>query len=542
MHQPLSLVGLAQNNVLTALRGCAAGNADALVAVAEEAILTATLNPNEATEERKLLLAQRFQLRLGQLVRVLEGHRDDILSERDGMALMNGLFFAFIEDEFGAGTDQVKVRLAPVMRRLWAEFERTPNARTLSALTDDWNPARMSTTSSVLSALMGLVWLNEVMALLPAGQAREPAESPCARKTEEPVLQAAVKADIAVLPVVPVVDPGRPDQALKGRRGNGPRLPVGPRVPSLSSSVINAISAAFWSPKRTTRVLNDKVVITRPDAAIVGRVKSDYLSPENVTALRNILHSTERLAAHRLLRWVVARVNHQYEADPNGAFRNVLVHGGLSGLAEELGIKSSKASNELRDALNVFSHVEVELPRGDFSALLDWTAERGVRGSPGRLTITVADALLPTYVFSLTTKSQSQREARQLVPVPPMPPLAGAQVSHGPQAALQMLVVQEIRRHAAGVAEGAPVEVQDETWYRMARQVGIPMKDVPDIIEVWVKGNSKSEPFLVRPIPEDECRYVLAGTAAHEAIVKAGEKSKRGRKAERMSRKARFRR
>lgn len=150
VHSPPLLVGLAQRQVLTALRSCAAGNPEALLAEAEGAILSATLTPNEVTEERKHLLAQRFQARLGQLVLCLEEHRDSILSERDGMALMNALLFEFIDDEFAAGIDEEKARMAPVMRRAWIEFEHQPNPKSLSALTDDWLPSKMGSRTAYL--------------------------------------------------------------------------------------------------------------------------------------------------------------------------------------------------------------------------------------------------------------------------------------------------------------------------------------------------------------------------------------------------------
>jgi hypothetical protein len=166
---------------------------------------------------------------------------------------------------------------------------------------------------------------------------------------------------------------------------------------ALSLEVIEKIENAFWA--RDRRIETHAVgSVIKIDREIVARLQTSDRTPELPAEVFDSLSATRSLAAHRLLRFLVALGYEQFFVSDTRDFRKVQILHGFAGLAARLGLHSSKAANELSKALLMMQHAHIRFPHGESGGLLTWTLYPEAHGRPAVLSIVLGDALLPNYV------------------------------------------------------------------------------------------------------------------------------------------------
>jgi hypothetical protein len=497
--------------VLSSLRDRAQADPAALVDTAINVIARVEhLQRAQVGEAEARLLAARLMEWLGHLAAWMESVKQNLTLEYDGMLGLDVALATYLRTNFGQDGEEVAVRLAAPAREAWDEYKRSPSIFAARSLFGRWKDSTQG--GSLLDALVELVWKLRV-------------------KPD----QAAI---IALHSEQETIEENAPEAQ------NEPPSPVPqiPKVPAVASGVLAPLFAAFWEPHRRIQEEAGEVRIVDRHRRTVGQLRLEGLSPEERQALQGSIDDTQNLPAHHLFRWLVAKVAEQTQRD-SGEARRVLVEGGLDGLRKELGLNSAKASGALRTALELFQRVAIPLPDGHTRPLLTWTESRSGPGKRAKLTIDVDDALLPSFV-SILGKSLREREAKRLVPVPRMlPPFRGHPSSHGAQAALQLLVLDEFRQQASQVAASGYAIIPSERWKQMFERAGVPMHLDEDILVHWVGlADPMQAPFLWRSSDDPANAYQLASRyeADRQLISRSGMRENRGREIRRRSLKARL--
>lgn len=449
------------------------------------------------------LLAEQLAEWLHHLSAWLESIKQNLTLEYEGMLGLDAALATYLRTNFGQDGEEVTARLAAPAREAWDEYKRSPSIFAARSLFGRWRDSTQG--GSPLNALMELVWKLRVK----PNQAAVTARRSELEDTEENAPEAQNEL---------------PSPA-----------PQMPKVPAVASGVLTPIFAAFWEPHRSLQEEAGEVRVVDRHRRSVGQLRVDGLSPEERQALLGSIDNTQNLPPHHLFRWLVAKVAEQAQGDSSEA-RRILVEGGLDGLRKELGLNSAKASGALRTALDLFQRVAIPLPDGHTRPLLTWTDSRSGPGKRAKLTIDVDDALLPIFASTLG-KSPREREAKRMVPVPRrLPPLQGHPTSHGAQAALQLLILEEFRQQSGQVAASGYAIIPFERWKEMFERAGVPMHLDEDILVHWVGIEGPEQaPFLWRSSDDPANAYRLASRyeADHQLISRSGMRESRGREIQR---------
>jgi hypothetical protein len=492
------------DSVLSALRDRAqAGPTGLLDTTISVIVRVEQLQRAQVDAAKAQLLATRIAEYLGHLSAWMGSIRNDLIREHDGMLGLDAALAAYLRTNFGQDGEAVAVRLAAPARRAWDDYSRRPSIFAINELLGRW---KRDTQDSPLSALMELVW------------------------------KLRVKPDHAAFTALHAEQEAIEENAPEAHNDTPSPAPQMPKVPAVASGVLTPIFAAFWAPHRSLQEEAGEVRVVDRHRRTVGQLRLVGLSPEERQALLDSIHDTENLPAHHLFRWLVAKVAEQAQ-NASGEARRILVEGGLDGLRKELGLNSAKASGALRTALELFQRVAIPLPDGHTRPLLTWTDSRSGPGKRAKLTIDVDDALLPSFVSTLG-KSPREREAKRLVPVPRLlPPLQGHPSSHGAQAALQLLILDEFRQQASQVAASGYAIIQSERWKEMFERAGVPMHLDEDILVHWVGlADPEQAPFLWRGSNDPANAYRLSDRyeADYQLISRSGMRESRGREIRRL--------
>lgn len=239
------------------------------------------------------------------------------------------------------------------------------------------------------------------------------------------------------------------------------------------------------------------------------------------------------LTAQRLLRWEVVTGHRQALAGQIDA-RKIVVQGGWSALAEQIGERSNKAAAYLPGIVAVQACIPWKWPDGSSGNMLSYREWPHAPGRPAMLHLLLGDMLLPNAVMQIAGHSRTAQEARRLVPVVDLlPPMAGRAREQGPQAALQFAALAEMRRHARELAEHGSVRIPLARWAELAAHVGLPRAMLGEVLDAWTRDGAGGVPaFLTRPDPADPWRFGLAGAydAALAFLVAAGRRELGGAK------------
>lgn len=247
------------------------------------------------------------------------------------------------------------------------------------------------------------------------------------------------------------------------------------------------------------------------------------------------------LTAQRLLRWEVV-TGHRQALSGGPDARRIEVEGGWGELARRIGERSRKAIAALPGIVAVQGCAVWTWPDGTRGNLLQWEERPAAPGRPALVKLTLGDMLLPGAVLQLAGRSREVREARRLVPmVDQLPPMAGRAREQGPQAALQLAVMAELRRHALELAQRGSVRIPLKRWADMATHVGLPRGMVGKVLEAWTRDGKDAPAFLTRPDARDRWRFGLAGAyePALAFLLTAGRRAAGGAEAGRSGRQKR---
>jgi hypothetical protein len=149
--------------------------------------------------------------------------------------------------------------------------------------------------------------------------------------------------------------------------------------------------------------------------------------------------------------------------------------------------------------------------------------------------LSLGDPILPGYVDRLRGPGRSERRARKLVPLVPLPPFVGRCNEHGAQAAYQLRLVTEMRVRAREIVEQGGVRLESELLAQLAEDVGLSHSLVGRVIERWLRDGDDGPALLERV---EAHRYTLgpAHAEAREFLRVGGEDEIRGREAARAGR------
>lgn len=298
------------------------------------------------------------------------------------------------------------------------------------------------------------------------------------------------------------------------------------KYPVISATVLRAAIGGYFSKAPALKSSGHELLVVNKRGDKLATISSEAAAdPVKVKAA---VASTRTVLGHRLFRFLVSSGVHLSALVKNHAHRVLPIEGGLKALAGLLGYSGSKAATSLREVLDGFRYMELDLPNQRREALINWTLEGAGPGTQARLRIVFHDALLPDYVNGFPKTTPQDREAKRLVPVPQvLPPLYGGPRSHAAQALLQLLVMEELRAQAESVSRHGFAWIPLTRWHALANEAGVPEAQLLKVLETWV---TSPESFLEQCSDDPDYFALAKGYAADTAaLVGAGQKSSEGR-------------
>ena len=259
-----------------------------------------------------------------------------------------------------------------------------------------------------------------------------------------------------------------------------------PRAKSaaLSTAVLNGVVNAFWKRDRKVELVEGRSIIVTTSAKPVATIEGPAIQPE-------VLRATRTLPAHRLLRFLIAE-SYRMRIEGVAEYYRVTIPRGFSGLALRLHMSSSRAADELRQAMEAFQVIRIELPSQTVGGLLTWDLRTSRPGRPAELRIMLGAPLLPEYVVGLSRGGVTQQLARKVVPIPSrFPALVGHPQFHSSQAVLQMLVLREFRLNASELVRSGSVSINREQWERLAEEAELPAYILPELVSAYGRDNPR---------------------------------------------------
>lgn len=228
------------------------------------------------------------------------------------------------------------------------------------------------------------------------------------------------------------------------------------------------------------------------------------------------------VSAHRLLRWEVTQGHLQFRRNGD---RTLIVEGGWSGLAEQIGALSKSDPEKVRAIVLAQAHCRFTLPDGSRGNLLSYRepSEHASRGCRRVVELTLGTPLLPNFIFGLP---KGEREARRLVPMTGLPPFWGRPNEHGRQASLALSVVAHLRAHAIELVRHGSAHVP---FSDLARRHGLDAHVAAKVLDRWTRDGDDGSAFLKR----EGSRLSLgaAHQAALEFLLEAGKRELQGQEA-----------
>lgn len=272
---------------------------------------------------------------------------------------------------------------------------------------------------------------------------------------------------------------------------------------------------------RTTKTEdgNGQRSITFPGVPLIDAAALTAVQTRGVELLRS-------RTAFRFVGWAVM-LGHERAIHDVPDPRTLHVVGGWGAIADELGMTSKRAPEEIRAIAEALDIARVPLPTGEHRTLLmlrDAEAATGQRQSS--IKIILGPELLPDYVFDLRhamPKGRMLTEAERLIPMLRDVPVTGAKQTYGAQEALAMLFVRELRVNARSLARTGAVEISRRRWGELASQVRLPNATLPKVLDRWERDGDDAPALFVRK--GDGFTLSNAHAPARTFIVDAGRNS-----------------
>jgi hypothetical protein len=209
------------------------------------------------------------------------------------------------------------------------------------------------------------------------------------------------------------------------------------------------------------------------------------------------------LAAHRLLRFLLARAWERTAIDQAADAHIVRVDEGWSGVARALGLEGRKGANAVQAAGEALASLRLD---GDLDGQLLRIESRRTRGAGDSMTTTVSlellGALRPGFVHTMRRMSLDRR----LVPLPHVVgPLTSGTKTQAAQSSFQMLFLRELHLRARDFDEERCVQIPRRRLDELGHRVGLDERGVSSSITAWT--DRTKGPFIVR---SSDDRYRLA--------------------------------
>lgn len=218
---------------------------------------------------------------------------------------------------------------------------------------------------------------------------------------------------------------------------------------------------------------------------VAGRERIATLEPTELSK-EAALRALSSVHAHRLLRFLVARVWEQNVIDRKPDAAIVRVREGWSGLAAAVGVHGRRGANALKQTGEVLAALRLD---GDAPGPLMRIDSHRVRNREGAhstmLAIEVIGALTPGYVYGLRGTGLDSK----LIPLPHVVgPLTKGTKTHAAQCSLQMLFLQELHIRAREFDERRFVVLPPTRLEELGREVGLSAEGVGSCVDAWVAG------------------------------------------------------
>ena len=156
-----------------------------------------------------------------------------------------------------------------------------------------------------------------------------------------------------------------------------------------------------------------------------------------------------------------------------GKERTWEIEGGPTTLAIHLGMKGHVVPALILKALSNLQ---------DVGLLTFQYRGKGPAGDKSTLSITLGSQLLPGWVFSLPKNTREEREGRELIPIPSIPPTSGGTRGAASEAMLVFALMKNLRSHSR---ELNVTGYADLNLPRLSLESGLPLYRVEELLKIW---------------------------------------------------------
>jgi len=301
------------------------------------------------------------------------------------------------------------------------------------------------------------------------------------------------------------------------------------KTPSIRQDVFQSAQKALFYPERElVQKGNIALILTSKNVTgEVAQISDAPMIPDYIMRGEG-LSSTQTKAGQLLLRWIGSRA-HIQRAMGNMDYRRIVIEGGDTALAKELGLSRSKIK-DVKQCIEWFTYLRPYVENvgggsgthhiGLITSSLTRSNMRG-KGRQVRRTIIVGEALLPGY----EQQGRKGTIQRSLVPIPPLPP--ELQGNHqGRVLALQNNLWVELRDRASELAQHGGIILTFDDWASLAEPVGMNEQSLRRTMDIW---SSADKPMITTV---DKDRYTLTDhySSDLDMIMRAGKQSLAGRR------------
>jgi hypothetical protein len=293
-------------------------------------------------------------------------------------------------------------------------------------------------------------------------------------------------------------------------------VPTGKALPVETVSTVHLEIAKFYSEtyKPLEVKLSDDYSQVLRNGEVIAKVPS--LPTKQLALLQKGLQRVGSLTFRRAVNYLVRACWGRYldqEARPE-----ILTFNGPEHLAELIGEKSTRGAALVIEALQQGQSFWLEWPGGYIGGLWTYHGQRACWGRKAWLEIQLARILSPHYGMGVL-------DSPWRVPVVPLAPMVGRHNEHAAQAALQERLLSELVERRVELIKYGGAKILAPEWKRLAKEVGLPAKILPALLERWQHTSNDGEAFLEK----DGDRYILASTTpylgAKEFILEAGRRT-----------------
>jgi len=236
--------------------------------------------------------------------------------------------------------------------------------------------------------------------------------------------------------------------------------------------------------------LLDPTTVRDGQGRIVGHVA--LVNEASLASVYTGLEAMGTVHAHRLFKMLILR-SHEVELAGDDRFDVLVFPGGLSEIAQGVGLNPKKHTSKVRDILNAGGCIQWNSGYAEGGGLWTWTH----LPSRGGLKIKLADVLCPGYAPAMRGDYHKARRARRLVPeLQHGPPVTGRNNEHAAIWTLHRRVLVEAVDNSKEMAREGGVLIPGERWQALAKRSNLPPRSVEPVVAAYLEGDGEAPPFL----------------------------------------------